>query len=430
MNFHNIQAGFGVGNDTNQVYQLRDKDYQYRAVFVGSEKIWPDYVFGRVDNSFNGIGVDNALKDYTLVNAPLNLGTGVIDETIQPEVDPAGADFDVKIICREYSSWHFLSFRLQIPTELDIIGVRETGQSTNIAATFTTTQTLQYTGVQGDKYDAKIVTVNLDPTGTQTSDECKTYDNSLILYFRVPANYESEYRVREIIFQSYQDEFAVWQTITPWIITIYRQQPNFLYRTLATWLGDSYTKYSNANANYSGWNGTREINWDGTSKTYYMAVAFGISQDGGKNWRWGPPNDHKNAAGKLNILEGNHLANFADYCDLTVTGDNWGTITLGAPLADSYYYVIPININIGKYNNEVNNRLTDANYTINYGWNPTGNTEFSPNPQGGGSPATVNNAIVSSRKLTGVIRVVSSIDLYRYLKIDFKYEKHEFTLGI
>lgn len=422
---------FYIGTGPHDLYQLKGgKNTKYRAVYIGTEHIWPEYILGSVDGSLWHEGYDNALKNYGDIirdgGGQVNRGSGAIDEELQPEFDPAGGTFSLLMNCRESSSWHFMPFQICVPEEVDLIDVREDGQPDQFSGMVISAPTpVTYTGYAGEPYDAKIYTVQLDPYNEQIN-EVTVLDKPIKLTFTLGPNYNPELRVRDIILYNWQNEWDEWQLdnsnrIT---LTIYRQQPNFLYETQGSWILDGNLHKPTPGNPLNGANGSARVtvDWETTSKEVYIAISFGISQDGRKTWTYGPPNDHRNTQDKLNINEGNIIEDIHNY--LKVYSDNeYLTATVGSPMAAYGYYVIPVTIS-----STVNNELNNPSKTIYYQWaSGTNNTNFAS--PAGGAPAT-NPVADVSRTIQYIERCTAADDRETNLTAEFCWEKHHFALGM
>lgn len=432
-----MPLNFGT-DTTNQIYRMKLGTTNCRALYFGTSKIWPYYQIEARPNTLVHSGKDNSLKNYGQIikddNGALNPNPNPVDENMKPELDPAGGTFSLGIFSKEDSAWHHMSFKLQVPSYVTLTDVREEGATSSLVTTPISFSTGTYTGVQNKAYSTKIYKIDFDPSLNQSNEISNgKLDSGIRLYFTIDQNLDSDYRVGDIVYLGYWDEFNNYVT-NQWTITTFRQQPDFIYETRAAWwegpvqvLGFT-SENSSIKAPYNG--GTIvSISYDTPSQIIYVLVVFGISQDGGRNWQWGPMNDHKDADGKLNKIWGNPLTNVKNYTTVTITqkSDAYDQPEMFKaevldPKIESGYYLLPIKISVEKPNDEHYNDRKE----IKYSWyNGSSNTDFGT--INGGSKTSGNQS--TRRNLEGIARHVITEEREIKISVSFNYERHNFQLG-
>lgn len=408
---------FRIGKSDFDIQRIKgSRNINYRGVYVGSEHVWPDYKFDKVDNTLIHKGAENALGNYDLENVSFSL-----DKENPISFDPAGGLLTFKIWSNESSNWHHMSFKILVGTELELISVKE--GDVDLLNYIETPSKMNYVGAV-DEYIASIYTVNLDERNTQANEVKNFYeDTPITLTFKIESNDDLGEYVHEILLMDFQNEFKRWKNVEdPILVTYYGQKSNYCYSTLVSWVKNI------TNSNISGYNQEYSISSNETEGYVYLAIAFGISNDGGITYNWGPANDHLNSENKININEGNVLENISQYFyDIKTTPNNdWlKEIKIEDPTIDSNYYIVPIKIIIKNENTAANN----INRKVEYKWIEERNTNWDPSRLAVENTSDINLPVESNRTLTGILRGEGSPDRTITLGLSFNYDdKHKFTI--
>lgn len=383
---------FIVGKDTIEVHKLLGgSDLKYRAVFVGTEQVWPYYVVGTDGKKLTFSGSANVLqdygKDYTL---PFGSGnpqdsSGNYLDAYGVRADPAGGTFSFPIDCHENSNWHHLTFTIKSDNDwVSLSTVKEQGQSTTLAN-------------MSWNASSKTYTATLDK-------ECVNQDKPLVVSGSVGENKGTTYRYCTMTLNTYQGALDETLTVNKKIFTM-QQGPNVIYYTKIYWEKQESTV-------------TYNVTSTGNDDSLFLRVSFGISIDGGHTKYYAPANDHLNDSGQISATHGNLLTT-ATAANLSVSSTN-SSLTPKIEydsIGQGYTrYKISFTMNA---NTEANN----SSKIIDYNWeNPAYDSKYEWSSEYNWNVGEI------SRTIPNILRGSSINPRVADVAVTCTYPHHEFTI--
>lgn len=376
-----------IGNSSYEAYQSFIGSNDGRAIFLGSDHVWPNYVIKAHPFSYSGkYGKENVTVGDTILG------------------DPAGFQVNVRLSLHESSWWHLLPVRM------------------------TYTGSLSSAYIENDKYGSCTVNSGYIDTVVKKSpiigSEYDTYFQTII-----PANDGSVSSSGELRIISYTNEFGQVCQLNPSILIYkYGQDVNIMYYIRYGWV--SYNDINSMatvpwiyNSSAKDTSGEKidyvtslpTIDYNITIATMGLYVSFGVSFDGGNTIYFNYPNSSLPKDNQSSGTDSLVPTGIAEYLDITTTNSAFEVSNI-TQLSNTNFFRVDVSTSANEPtegNTNVNYMITDLKITSGSSSSPASYTN------GSTSIATfkVGNASGSSARSTGFnvhLKYPSGSKYYKY----------------